>query len=326
MIGDFVIRAYRADDVEAITDVWNQHQELIGSDSRLTPELMAGFMNTPTYNAEQNAFIVEDAGGRVIGFCDIDYVPETGRTWSDAVLLPEHRGRGIEAHLFRLVEDRVFERARAEGTPPHVPIHVNRVTTAHDNYTIDLLREDGYFHVRSSYRMMIDLRDEIDVPPLPEGVELRPFNLEQHAHAVYEAVVEAFVDHWGFHRDPFEVWKHYMLERPDQDISMWLIAWDGDQIAGVALNRPFGEHEPDKAYVQTLGVRKPWRKQGLGFALLKHSFKLFQDRGFARAGLGVDAANTTNAVALYERAGMHVDLQFVTYRKMLRGNAEDAIG
>lgn len=325
MIGDLMIRAYRAEDVEALTDVWNQQEALIGSDVRFTTELMAGFMSVPSYNAEKNAFIVEDAGGRLIGFVDVDYVAETGRAWSDTVVLPDYRGRGIEAQLFRLAEDRVYERAREDGTPPHVPIYVLRSTTLTDAYTIDLLRGDDYFHIRSSYRMAIDLQGEIDVPPLPDGIELRPFDLEQHAHALYEANMDSFSEHWGFTRDEYEDWKQYTLERPGHDYSLWLIAWDGDAIAGMALNRPFGEHEPDKAYVQTLGVLKPWRKRGLGFALLKRSFKLFQDRGFARASLGVDAANTTNAVALYERAGMHVHQQYVTYRKMLRGSAEDVI-
>ena len=45
---------------------------------------------------------------------------------------------------------------------------------------------------------------------------------------------------------------------------------------------------------------------GLGEALLRESFALFAERGKRAAGLGVDAENTTGAVALYERVGMHV--------------------
>jgi hypothetical protein len=40
--------------------------------------------------------------------------------------------------------------------------------------------------------------------------------------------------------------------------------------------------------------------------LLTHAFAVFQERGLPRAGLGVDAENTTGAVALYGRAGMSV--------------------
>jgi ribosomal protein S18 acetylase RimI-like enzyme len=53
-------------------------------------------------------------------------------------------------------------------------------------------------------------------------------------------------------------------------------------------------------------VRVPWRRRGLGEALLRSAFDALHARGFRRAGLGVDAENATGAVALYERAGMHV--------------------
>ena len=49
-----------------------------------------------------------------------------------------------------------------------------------------------------------------------------------------------------------------------------------------------------------------FRSRGLGTALLVHAFGEFQRRGRRRVGLGVDAENTTGAVRLYERAGMHV--------------------
>ena len=53
-------------------------------------------------------------------------------------------------------------------------------------------------------------------------------------------------------------------------------------------------------------MRRPWRRRGLGEALLRESFLRFAERGKRAAGLGVDAENTTGAVALYERVGMHV--------------------
>ena len=59
-------------------------------------------------------------------------------------------------------------------------------------------------------------------------------------------------------------------------------------------------------WVGSLAVRRPWRRRGLGEALLRDAFLRFAERGKRSAGLGVDAENTTGAVALYERVGMHV--------------------
>ena len=75
--------------------------------------------------------------------------------------------------------------------------------------------------------------------------------------------------------------------------------------------------DPEHGYVSVLAVRRPWRKRGLGTALLQHSFAEMKRRGMKRATLGVDAENLTGAVALYERAGMHVEHRYDCYQKLL---------
>src|SRR5215468_1533170 len=69
--------------------------------------------------------------------------------------------------------------------------------------------------------------------------------------------------------------------------------------------------------VGALGVRKPWRRRGIAQALLHHAFGEFYRRGKRRVALGVDAENPTGATRLYERAGMHVAFEAVTYGKEL---------
>jgi ribosomal protein S18 acetylase RimI-like enzyme len=64
-------------------------------------------------------------------------------------------------------------------------------------------------------------------------------------------------------------------------------------------------------------VRKPWRKRGLGLALLHHAFGVFYSRGQPRIALGVDAQNPTGATRLYERAGMHVTWEAVCFEGTL---------
>jgi mycothiol synthase len=67
-----------------------------------------------------------------------------------------------------------------------------------------------------------------------------------------------------------------------------------------------------------VGVRRAWRKRGLAQALLRQCFAEYQRRGYQRVELGVDSDSPTNAVALYERAGMHVHQRVLYYRKTLR--------
>jgi ribosomal protein S18 acetylase RimI-like enzyme len=97
-----------------------------------------------------------------------------------------------------------------------------------------------------------------------------------------------------------------------------MIAWDGDQIAGFSLNR----YRMGSGWIGTLGVRRPWRKRGLGEALLLHSFGEFYRRGTKTVGLGVDAQNPTGATRLYQKAGMYPASEFVIYEKELRPGRE----
>ena len=75
----------------------------------------------------------------------------------------------------------------------------------------------------------------------------------------------------------------------------------------------------------TLGVRRPWRKRGLGLALLYHSFGEFYKRGNRVISLGVDAASQTGATRLYKKAGMHVASEYVSYEKELRPGREPEV-
>ncbi|HJR79547.1 MAG TPA: GNAT family N-acetyltransferase, partial [Anaerolineales bacterium] len=101
---------------------------------------------------------------------------------------------------------------------------------------------------------------------------------------------------------------------PEFDPSLWVIAWDGQEVAGFSLNR----YRMGIGWIRTLGVRRPWRKRGLGEALLLHSFGEFYKRGTKTIGLGVDAQNLTGATRLYQKVGMHAASEYVTYEKELR--------
>ena len=75
------------------------------------------------------------------------------------------------------------------------------------------------------------------------------------------------------------------------------------------------------AWVHVLGVRRPWRRRGLGLALLLRVFAEFYARGERRAVLQVDSENETGATRLYERAGMSVARFSDLYEKPARSAA-----
>ena len=132
----------------------------------------------------------------------------------------------------------------------------------------------------------------------------------------YELQQETFEDSWEHVAVPFDKWAHWLLQPPMFVPDLWFLALAHGEPAGFAICHPHRENG-DLGWVGILGVRRPWRRRGLGRALLLHSSSEFRRRGLRRAGLGVDAESLTGAHRLYEAAGMHVAARFDIYEKDL---------
>lgn len=161
----------------------------------------------------------------------------------------------------------------------------------------------GYRYWRSSFTMEIDLPKRPPAPRVPDGIEIRAYRSED-ANAVIAAMNEAFSEDPFWQRvDPESFHTVYAGSRHAR-VELWRVAWDGDEVAGCVLPDPSRGSDGSLGWVRILAVRAPWRRRGLGEALLRTALRGHYDRGLRRAGLGVDAENPTGAVALYERVGM----------------------
>jgi mycothiol synthase len=164
--------------------------------------------------------------------------------------------------------------------------------------------------------MRIDLRDDLPEPSWPDGISVRTMEPGDEER-VYEANNEAFADDWHFQPQPFERWCSDAFGREGFDPTLVLLAEDDGELAGFSASSWHFSGDPEFGWIGILGVRPRWRRRGLATALLLHSFQDFRGRGATRVGLGVDAQNTTGAVELYERVGMHVARRNDTYEKQL---------
>jgi|WetSurMetagenome_2_1015567.scaffolds.fasta_scaffold182376_2 mycothiol synthase len=276
----------------------------------------------PGFLLERDTFLVETWEGRVVGYEEFGDEHKHAILRTDGYVHPDFKGRGIGTALLRAVEGRAIE----EMTLAELDVRVSLRSTIdnHDASGHELHRNEGYQPLRYHWRMEIVLDGPPPEPRFPEGIALRPFVKGEHDIPVWQAQNEAFRDHWGSHDQTLEEWRHSRFGDPEFDPSLWAIAWDGDQVAGFSLNR----FRMGIGWIRTLGVRRPWRKRGLGEALLYHSFGEFYRRGMQTIGLGVDAQNPTGATRLYQKAGMYPASEFVTYEKELRTgrNVDDEQG
>ena len=224
---------------------------------------------------------------------------------SEGYVAPEHIGRGLGTALLELIEQRARE-LTPQGRLTNGVIAANRAAVA-------LLEQNGYHPIRHFYRMAIELSEPPPEPRWPAGLEPRSFDRE-HAEAFHDATEDAFADEWRHEPEPFDHWRRRRLDDPGASPDLWLTVHDHDEIAATLI---CDEHRYEMGWIASAGVRKSWRRRGLGLALIHHAFTEFWRRGQRTIGLGVDAENPTGATRLYERAGMHQVLDAVVYEKQL---------
>jgi mycothiol synthase len=222
----------------------------------------------------------------------------------DSYVHPSFKGRGLGRWLL----ERGQERGRERGL-----IKAQTWCLAQDEAAEALFELLDFSEVRRYYRMLIELDGPPPEPQWPDGFRVDTFELDD-ARNFHAALNEAFEEEWNWVPKPFDRWYEHRVESPDFDPTVWWIVRDGDEIAGVLRGEP---QRFDAGWVGALGVRKKWRKRGLGLALLHHAFGEFHRRGETKVALGVDAQNPTGATRLYERAGMHVTYEAVAFQKDL---------
>jgi mycothiol synthase len=273
------------------------------------------FWQGPTFNLETDAWMVIAPGDRLVGYADVQHRQHV-RIYTLLYVLPEYSGRGIEENLLQLAED--WAQPQLSLAKPGVRVTLNSWASNQNDSAQRSFERAGFKEVRRSWRMEIGMSQAPMIPEWPDQVTVRTFKPGQDDRTVFAAINEAFKDHWGHMEGDYEEWKHWTIEREKFDPSLWFLACDGGEIAGASLCT----YQMDDGWVDTLAVRRPWRRKGLGIALLLHSFGEFYRRGTFKVGLGVDSQNLTGATRLYQRAGMHVARTDISYEKELRAGIE----
>jgi mycothiol synthase len=252
---------------------------------------------------ERDARVVRD-GDRIVGYGAVGERGEVCRV--QGYVHPDALGRGIGKLLATALEEDA-ERAGARRIQNHV--------LEPDTAARRLLESLGY----SAVRVFREMRIELDAPPpapeWPDGLRVVPFAPERDALEFHAAHQEAFADSWDFTPRDFESWSKLHLGSERFDPTLWCVVRAGDEIAAgtICTGDTYGG-----GFVHALFTRRPWRKQGVGAALLGDTFGRFWESGEHSVGLGVDAASETGAFRLYERAGMTPALGWVAYDKELR--------
>ena len=302
------VRRPEPGDLDAVLELMRAADVAVAGDSDWTAsELVETWADL---DQARDAWLLE-LDGRLVGYAD--FSSKGGRLNADGYVHPELRGHGIGSELVRLTE----ERAREEE--PNLPagerVYLQNATLDRDEDTVRFYRKRGYEAVRGFRGMVIELEEEPTPASVP-GIEIRPYRHPEEGRAFHAAQQESFADHWEHRPTPWEKWQEKRYGRETFDPTLWWVAADGEEIAGLV----FGEQrrDPDQGWIDVLGVRRAYRRRGIAEALLKTAFAEFHRRGERKVGLGVDAESPTGATRVYERAGMRTLWHAIVYEKELR--------
>jgi len=312
------IRPYAGEsDLEAIAHLINICEEVDRLDEGTSISELQEEFDSPSLDKARDLRLWEDASCKLIAFAQLS-VSETGEPidgWLWFRVHPSARGCNVEATAIAWGEVRMREVVQERGARVKLRSYVR----AENADRISVLESCGFIVDRYFCRMARSLSEPIAEPQLPEGFALRLFPREEDAEAWVEMFNQSFIDHWNHHDLTVELFKHG-LAQPSyrKDLDLIAVAADGTFAAFC-----YGEISPEErdrtgrneGWITCLGTRRGFRKIGLGRAMLLAGLHRLKAAGVETAILGVDTANPSGALRLYESAGFHKIRDSISYVK-----------
>lgn len=201
-----------------------------------------------------------------------------------------------------------FIRERSSSLETKINQARARIFIAHVNQRDQaIVKEAGFRPGKYYFQMRIELVSPVPEAQWPDDISVRTVQEGEDDQAIYEFIQDAF-DQPGRTRPSFDQWHEHMERSDIFDPELWFLATAGQEMVGACLcfNYPSG------GWVRQLGVAKEWRRQGIGQALLQHTFRVFQERGASNVGLTVESERP-DAFRFYQAVGMRQVRQYDEY-------------
>lgn len=293
----------------------------VGVEAAVTLETLANdYANLTNSDRDRDLAIVE-LDGRIVGYVRVEWLDQNDGSRSYdriCILEPELCGRGIGSAMLRWAEARIREIASDHVDLPGVR-WFGAENWDRDARAARLLERHGYTPVRTFFDMVRQDLEAIPDPHVPDGFEVRPVGWDD-LRAVWEADAKAFRDHWGGVDESEEAYRRFAGD-PRVDPSLFVVAFAGEEVAGAVLNIIDDDEnelfDRRRGLLDSVFVRRPYRRRGLARALILMSLRVLRERGMTSAWLGVDADNANAALDLYRSCGFETGLSTTAWRKPL---------
>lgn len=291
------------EDLEAVVRLFKACDRADAGVEDPTREHLEEQWRRPSFDLGHDSTVALDEGGSIVAYGEVSGLNPELSFDAHGRVDPAHRARGLGAALVAWALERAADRT---PTPPKLYSAISDSDLAGR----DLLERNGFAYARTFRHMERDLRGDVARPAPPPGIELRPYRHPDDSGGAYDALDEAFRDHWGYEPFPRQVHDDEM-GRADPAITP--VAADGGEIVGVCLARLV----EGTGWVDVVGVRPAWRGRGIARSLLGSTFAGLAELGVPGVLLNVDSENATGALGLYASVGMHVRRAWHVFEKPL---------
>jgi mycothiol synthase len=321
------------EEAHLIADITNASRLAAGSLFVITVAMIRSFYDHLVNSDLATDLRLAEVDGTPVGYVRVEWTDENrgDRVHLAALFVTPEAPAGSFAALLDWIMVRHLEIAHAQG-PVDRPRTASISTMLEPAGAQAALEARGFLPVRYSFEMLRPTLDDIPDRVLPVGLEVRSAEPSQ-LRRIWEAEVEAFAGHWGAPEDGGAEarWQEFLAD-PLRDLSLWQVAWDGDEIAGMV--RSFinaNEHARfgvRRGWCENISTRAPWRGRGVASALISRALSVLRERGMTEAALRVDAQNETGALRLYQAMGFREAARETEWRRplVLDGSTVPGIG
>jgi GNAT superfamily N-acetyltransferase len=304
-------RTFRPGDYDDITRLLNEDLKVGGHGTSSTVEDVRTNYQRDERLDEGRDILIAEAGGGVVGHVSVF-------TWKELAgsrilfhagrVTPAWKHHGIGTGMLHWAQGRLDEMSGDPGEDT-----ITR-TTAVSAATTEFMTKNGYQVTEHEAILVRPDLDDIPDVPLPEGVEVRPVD-EADLRMIYEAEVEHFKDHWGASEEEPGWWESWKSD-PHRDLSLWRVAFAGDQVVGIVRPHILAEENEQmgrkRGYTEDISTNRDWRGRGVATALIARALEVQRDRGLEETALSVHVENPHGAYRLYESMGFVLHSRFDT--------------